>query len=128
MPDRPAPTIRTSRCSGDVLVSMARPVHRHGRPPSRPATPRLLAWVDCKDVDAQHKAGHDENLGLPPLVIRGLDPRIHLLRKMDCRVSRREDGASRLLPGNDETGSSIPIMIALERAFRLHADVFGLVL
>jgi len=28
--------------------------------------------------------------------MRGLDPRIHLFRKtMDCRVFKREDGASR---------------------------------
>src|SRR3982074_3613878 len=91
---------------------------RHDRASSRPSTSWLLAQVDSKDVDARHKAGHDENLGLPPLVIRGLDPRIHLLRKMDCRVK----------PGNDETGGSIPIMIRLERAFRLHADILSLVL
>jgi hypothetical protein len=39
---------------------------------------------------------------LSQLVMRGLDPRIHLLRStMDCRAFRREDGASRLLSGND---------------------------
>jgi hypothetical protein len=37
--------------------------------------------------------------------MRGLDPRIHpnedSFKMMDCRVIWREDGASRLLPGND---------------------------
>jgi hypothetical protein len=34
-------------------------------------------------------------------VIAGLDPAIHHSRKMDARVIRREDGASRLLPAHD---------------------------
>jgi hypothetical protein len=38
--------------------------------------------------------------------MRGLDPRIHqettLLKMMDYRVSKREAGALRLKPGNDD--------------------------
>ena len=59
------------------------------------ARPRVAQGGDVIDIDSEAQrrswhglaaddAGHD--------VMRGLDPRIHLLEKMDCRVK----------PGNDE--------------------------
>jgi hypothetical protein len=33
---------------------------RHGRASPRPSTSFLFLALDCKDVDARHKAGHDE--------------------------------------------------------------------
>src|SRR5579863_8782803 len=102
MPDSPAPTIRTSKCSPCFVVSMARPTlspswPRYSRPEDGVASARLCPaihvfafYIDCKDVDARHKAGHDE------IVNRDAIP-------------------------------SIPVMIRLERAFRLDPDIFRLV-
>jgi hypothetical protein len=59
MPDSPAPTIRTSTCSDDAAIAVGHPIFiRHGRTCS--GHPRLCFSPDCKDVDARHKAGHDE--------------------------------------------------------------------
>jgi hypothetical protein len=60
---------------------------------------RLSMW-GCL-MDCRVKPGNDSGE-----VVRGLDPRIHDLRlvqreDVDGRVFRREDGASRLLPGHD---------------------------
>src|ERR1700682_1469853 len=88
MPERPAPTMRTSKCSDGMVDSEA-----------------------AATCEASSRTAH--------IVIRGLDPCIHHhLRKMDCRVK----------PGNDGNRPSIPVMIRLEGAFRLHADVVRLVL
>src|ERR1700676_1759989 len=81
--------------------------------------PPTISTSKCSEgmVVSRGPASMTESGRVTHLVIRGLDPRIHHLRKMDCRVK----------PGNDEIGLSIPIMIRLERAFRLDADVVGLV-
>ena len=71
----------------------------------------------CHEGSQGPPATHPSSSQIAHLVICGLDPHIHYLRKMDCRVK----------PGNDGVGPSIPVMIRLERAFRLDADVFGLV-
>src|SRR4030088_1633622 len=76
MPERPAPTISTSKCSFCVVISMGHP----NLPPSWPGIVpaiHVCAQMDSKDVDARHRrqvyavcaqtamAGHDEKLALP---------------------------------------------------------------
>src|ERR1700676_1531176 len=60
MPESPAPTIRMSKCSICLVASMG-----HLNAPVMaglvPAIHVFATHQDCKDVDARHKAGHDEN-------------------------------------------------------------------
>jgi hypothetical protein len=59
MPDSLAPTISTSTCSFGEVVA----IFRSDLPPSSPGfVPAIHVFdqIDSKDVDARHKAGHDE--------------------------------------------------------------------
>src|SRR6202012_325264 len=95
MPDSPAPTISTSKCSTAAL-----PMGRSEAPAShgfvRSITPLLL--TRRQDKDGRDEPGH-------------LD--IHEIT---------------LAFGRPRLSASVAIMIALERAFLLDADVIGLVL
>src|SRR6185312_4574562 len=83
MPDRPAPMMRTSKCSVAIAFSV--------------------------------QAGLQSACNT---VIRGLDPRIHPFLEMGCRALARQR----------RSGASIPVVIRLERAVLLDADIVGLVL
>src|SRR5437879_12883980 len=88
MPDRPAPTMRTSKCSDDILASLPLPSWPGlSRPSTSLAIPTLKTWMP------------------------GTSP-----------------GMTKLLACGGERLFSVPVMIRLERAFRLDADIFGLVL
>src|ERR1700676_5275482 len=62
MPDSPAPTISTSKCSDGMVISRG----RYALPswPSFVPAIHVFAHTDCKDADARHKPGHDENTSL----------------------------------------------------------------
>src|SRR5205085_5906183 len=102
MPDRPAPTMRTSKCSAVSVMTISLLPDLMG---SR--WKLQLALSGCRDDTGciEIIAGCATDQQKSPGSLRGL----LRLRSADCP-------------------KSVPVMIRLERAFRLDADVLGLVL
>jgi hypothetical protein len=93
-----------------------------------PAIHVFASLIDSKDVDARHKAGHDEKYILSFTVIPGRGKTSNL--SVQATPGNLEIPRAIALTRAPESRikKSIPVMIRLERAFRLHADIVGLVL
>src|SRR5258708_2433804 len=118
MPDSPAPTMRTSKCSDAMIVlrAAASTVITAGLS----GHPRF--YTNSRDEMPGTSPGHHEIIGTSFRGAQCANPESKDSPMCNCTSEAWSFGPSR-----NDVLFSIPVVIRLERAFRLDADILGLV-